>query len=111
MWWVTCGCRGPSNSAPEEDLPDYVFEPDYPLMPVEELRSTWRERNTCPTYRRPRRSKEKGLNLSGFQMRLLEKIEELTLYTVQQEKTIREQQAKNNALEARLTAIEQLLSR
>jgi hypothetical protein len=28
--------------------------------------------------------KENGLNLSQFQMRLLEKIEELTLYTVQQ---------------------------
>jgi hypothetical protein len=58
--------------------------------------------------------KEKGLNLSQFQMRLLEKIEELTLYAVQQGKTIREQSsalekkdAEMSALAARLAALEQ----
>jgi hypothetical protein len=45
--------------------------------------------------------KDKGLNLSEFQMKLLEKIEELTLYTMQQAKTIRKSQAvleRNNSV-------------
>jgi len=76
--------------------------------------------------------KEKGVNLSDFQMRLLEKVEELTLYIVQQEKTINLKDAKiatqdaeiaalnarlaaqdsqNSNLDARLAAVEQLLKK
>ena len=57
--------------------------------------------------------KEKGLNLSEFQMRLLEKIEELTLYTVQQDKVIREQtevlRRQKVEMEDRLSAMERQL--
>jgi hypothetical protein len=62
--------------------------------------------------------REKGLNLGEFQIRLLEKVEELTLYAVQQERTIREQrttidskEARISSLEARLAAIELMLLR
>ena len=83
--------------------------------------------------------KEKGLKLGDFQMRLLEKIEELTLYTVQHAKTVQEQQrtittqqitiqdhktaldwkdaeiaalkSQNAALDARLAAVEEILER
>ncbi|HSK76580.1 MAG TPA: hypothetical protein VLQ45_08995 [Thermoanaerobaculia bacterium] len=57
--------------------------------------------------------KEQGLNLSQFQMRLLEKIEELALYTVTQHEQIKSQQARinelqgvNAKLDARLEALE-----
>ncbi len=97
--------------APEEPVPDYVFDSDYRLMPVEELQKYLQREKHLPNVPNSEEIKANGLNLGEFQMKLLEKIEELTLYTVQQEKTIREQQAKNSALEARLAAVEQMLSR
>jgi len=60
--------------------------------------------------------KERGLNLGEFQMKLLEKIEELTLYTEQQAKAIEDHRtevstikSENADLRARLAALERVL--
>ncbi len=95
------------NSAPEGDLPDYVFEKDYRLMPLGELQEYLAREKHLPNVPSAAEMKEKGVNLSAFQMRLLEKIEELTLYAVQQGNTIREKEADIAALAARLAALEQ----
>jgi hypothetical protein len=47
--------------------------------------------------------KRDGVNMTDMQMKLLEKIEELTLYTLQQEKTIQELQNRLAALEQQRT--------
>ncbi len=103
--------------APDEPLPDYVFEPGYALMPLEELGKYLGRERHLPKMPSASEIKEKGLDLAGFQMRLLEKIEELTLYTVQQARTIRAQQAAASlkdaeivSLNARLAAIEKALA-
>jgi hypothetical protein len=61
---------------------------------------------------------EKGLNLSQFQMRLLEKVEELTLYIVNQAKTmglkeaeIAALKAQNANLDSRLAELERMMGR
>jgi hypothetical protein len=104
--------------APEEPVPDYVFEPGYRLMPVEELQKYLAREKHLPNMPNAGEIREKGLKLGEYQMKLLEKIEELTLYTVQQAKTIREQQTalerkdgKIESLNARLAAVEQILER
>jgi hypothetical protein len=66
--------------------PDYVFEPDYPLMSLAELQEFIELNGHLPNVPSDAEVKRtRQLNLSEFQMRLLEKIEELTLYTLQQE--------------------------
>mgnify|MGYP001078049068 CR=1 FL=1 len=98
-------------SAPEADVPDYVFEPDYKLMPAEELERFISKEKHLPSIRQASEIKEKGVNLSKFQMKLLEKIEELTLCTLQQAKTINRKDDEIKDLNARLTALEQAMER
>jgi len=72
--------------------PDYVFEPGYNLLPMEELARHIEEKGHLPNIPSAEEMKKNGINMSDLQMRLLEKVEELTLYTLSQEETIRVQQ-------------------
>jgi len=98
------------------NAPDYVFEPSYSLMPLAELREFVAREKHLPNVPAAADIKKEGLNLGRFQMRLLEKIEELALYTLKQEEQIREQQEhvqslrdENCELKARLEALEKAL--
>jgi hypothetical protein len=85
------------------NVPDYVFEDDYALMPLEELRSFIDTNGHLPGIASARQVNEQGLDLAGSQMGLLQKIEELTLYTLQQESRLQGQQAEIDQLKALLT--------
>jgi cell division protein FtsB len=50
------------------------------------------------------------LDLGEFQVKLLEKVEELTLYTLAQDEQIEALQRQNAELEARLAALEEKLA-
>jgi trimeric autotransporter adhesin len=94
--------------------PDYVFDKDYKLMPVEELEKYLAAEKHLPKIPSAQEIKEKGLEMSRFQMSLLEKVEELTLYVVQQKKAIDAKDAEISAmksvLETRIAALEQQLN-
>ena len=70
------------------NVPDYVFEKDYALMSLEQLRAYISENKHLPNVPDESDIRKNGLNLSEFQMTLLEKIEELTLYTLVQQREI-----------------------
>ena len=70
------------------NVPDYVFEEDYPLMSLLDLRAFIAREKHLPNVPSAEDIKRDGLNLSQFQMRLLEKIEELTLYILAQQEQI-----------------------
>ena len=98
------------------NAPDYVFESSYKLMPLEKLKEFVAQERHLPNVPNAREVKEQGLNLSQFQMRLLEKVEELTLYTLTQNEQLSAQQeqiarlAQQNAgLLERLAALEKAL--
>ncbi len=74
--------------ASEASWPDYVFDPDYKLMRMDELEEFIAKEKHLPNIPSSDEIKDKQMNLIEFQMKLLEKIEQLTLYTVQQEKII-----------------------
>ncbi|MGZ8810536.1 MAG: hypothetical protein ACXW29_05285 [Thermoanaerobaculia bacterium] len=93
------------------NAPDYVFEPRYRLMPIDELAQFVRTERHLPNVPSAADIKAHGLNMSQFQMRLLEKVEELTLYAVVQDEQIGVLKAANQKLEERLAAIEQQLGR
>lgn len=77
--------------------PDFVFEKDYSLMPLQEL-GTYIERNGhLPNVPSAMDVEKEGIAIGEMQGVLLQKIEELTLYLLEQEKRINEleQQLKN----------------
>jgi len=80
-------------------VPDYVFEPDYELMPLDRLAAFVSAEKHLPGIPSQTEIKKDGVNLAGLNMSLLRKVEELTLYTVQQNETIQK-------LEQRLASLE-----
>ncbi len=62
--------------------PDYVFQKDYPLMPLDKLDNYIEEHGHLPGMPVADEVEEKGLNLGEMNAALLRKIEELTLYMI-----------------------------
>lgn len=65
-------------------IPDYVFKPDYKLMPLDDLKTFIAQNNHLPNVPSEQEYKERGnIDLSELNLKLLEKVEELTLYVLQ----------------------------
>lgn len=80
--------------------PDYVFDKEYSLMPIEELEQSIKANKHLPGFApAPEAEKEGGFHVGEMQIKLLEKVEELTLYLIQQDKEIELLKNKVNALE------------
>jgi hypothetical protein len=63
--------------------PDYVFEDNYELKTLEELETFIRVNKHLPGIPSAAEVEDKGLNAGEMQTKLLEKIEELTLYAIE----------------------------
>lgn len=70
--------------------PDYVFDADYPLMPLDDVANHIRENKHLPNIPSASDIKKEGLSLEKLQVRMMEKIEELTLYLIDQQNEIKE---------------------
>lgn len=70
---------------------DNVFNYEYELKPLSEVEAFVKENKHLPEIQSEKQMQEDGLNINEFQMKLLQKIEELTLYVIEQDKTIKEQ--------------------
>ncbi len=90
------------------NVPDYVFEDDYSLMTLDQLRAYIARQKHLPNMPSAAEVRQNGLNLSQYQMRLLEKIEELTLHVLSEQEQRKEQQKEIEQLKAQ---IQQLQSR
>ena len=69
-------------------VPDYVFANSYQLMAISQLEEYIKENKHLPNVPSAKAIEEKGQDVGDLQLKLLEKIEELTLYTIDQQKTI-----------------------
>jgi hypothetical protein len=70
--------------------PDYVFDADYPLTPLEELENQITEQGHLPGIPSSSQVADEGILLGDMQRALLEKVEELTLYVIELKKEIEE---------------------
>jgi hypothetical protein len=70
---------------------DFVFEKDYKLMPLNELEKFVNEQKHLPEVAPAKEMKENGTDLGNLNSKLLQKIEELTLYTIEQNKQLEQQ--------------------
>ncbi|MDP3913868.1 MAG: hypothetical protein Q8R96_09040 [Bacteroidota bacterium] len=65
---------------------DFVFKSDYKLMPLNELERFIKENNHLPNIPTEAEVKTDGINVAEMNVKLLQKIEELTLYVIQLKK-------------------------
>lgn len=84
------------------NFPDYVFDSTYQLLPLPQLESYINSNNHLPNVPSAETVKEEGINVSEMQVIQMEKIEELTLYIIEQQKLI-------EALKKRLEEVETTL--
>lgn len=80
-------------------VPDYVFADDYELMSLSALAEFIEANHHLPNVPNEAQILAEGVNLTKFPLNLLEKVEELTLYTLHQQRLI-------DSLEARLAELE-----
>lgn len=84
--------------------PDYVFGDDYMLLPLDQLAKYIRQYRHLPNISPAAKvTTEKGFDLGDMNIRLLEKVEELTLYIIQLYK-------ENSLQEERLIEVEKKLT-
>jgi len=79
--------------------PDYVFSEKYKLPTLQELQSFIQKNKHLPNIPSAAEVEKEGLELGDMQKRMMEKIEELTLYILQLEK-------KNQELNVRVANLE-----
>lgn len=70
---------------------DFVFDKDYKLPTLEEVEDHINKHKHLPDIPSEKEVKENGVSLGEMQAKLLQKIEELTLYVIEQDKIIKEQ--------------------
>jgi hypothetical protein len=84
---------------------DYVFKPTYKLMPLPEVEQFVKENSHLPEIPSAKEITKNGLSMGEMQNKLLQKVEELTLYMIGQQKTIDLQQAQIKELNNKLSKL------
>jgi hypothetical protein len=83
--------------------PDYVFADDYKPMPIEELEAAIKRDKRLPGVPSAAEVEKKGLSVGQMQKQMMEKIEELTLYIIDQDRQIKAQRDEIRELRAQVT--------
>ena len=87
---------------------DYVFDPGYSLIPLSELDIYLRQQHHLPGIAPASQMQKEGLDLGDNQTRLLAKVEELTLYAIDQQKEIELLKDKLKSMESLQSQIDEL---
>jgi len=83
--------------------PDYVFDSTYQLAPLAKVEKYIKDHHHLPEIPSAGSVEKTGIDVGANQAALLKKIEELTLYLIQVNETVKQQQEKISQLEKRLS--------
>jgi hypothetical protein len=89
--FVEKGIRTRKVKVDQANWPDYVFEPNYKLPSLKEIERFIQQHRHLPEVPSANQVSEQGLDMGENQAVLLKKIEELTLYIIEQDKKIENQ--------------------
>lgn len=70
--------------------PDFVFEEDYNLPSLQQTEAFIKANKHLPEIPSAKEMEEKGMELKSMNLKLLQKVEELTLHLIQQQKKIQQ---------------------
>jgi hypothetical protein len=85
--------------------PDYVFQPDYKLSTLKEIEAYVEKNHHLPEIPSADQMVKDGLNLGDMNIRLLKKVEELTLYLMEKDSSDQQKDAKLNAQQAQINQL------
>ncbi|MFC1226717.1 hypothetical protein ACFE6N_23135 [Pedobacter sp. BG31] len=85
---------------------DFVFEPDYQLPALTDLEKFVKTNKHLPDIPTAKQMVENGVNLGELNIKLLQKVEELTLHLIEKEKQLEIQAKKLSGVEERLKKLE-----
>jgi hypothetical protein len=92
-----------------KDWPDYVFDSSYKLPALNGVDAYIRQHHHLQGFPAANEIEKNRLDVGKTQSALLKKIEELTLYTITQDKQLTDQQKQIDDLKARLEKLEKLI--
>jgi hypothetical protein len=84
---------------------DFVFNKDYRLAPLEELAAYISENKHLPEIPSAKEMEEKGIEVGEMNIKLLQKIEELTLHLIRQNNRLEAQSIKLAEKDNQITAL------
>jgi hypothetical protein len=85
---------------------DFVFAPSYRLTPLYALKTYIDKNHHLPEIPSAAQMQAEGVNVGDNQTKLLQKIEELTLYLIEKDKQLKEQGEKLAGQERRIARLE-----
>jgi hypothetical protein len=101
--------RATGYIADSHSYADYVFDPGYQLPSLRDIETYIKQNHHLPEVPSEEEVTKNGINLTEHQVILLKKIEELTLYTIDQNKQLQEQASTQKAQAEKLQLLEKLL--
>jgi hypothetical protein len=104
--WVEGGIRARKVKVDQTSWPDYVFDSLYYLRSLRDVEVFIQQNKHLPDIISAAKVEAEGLDLGENQAALLRKIEELTLYAIDQNKKLIEQQQKISQQDKRLDAMQ-----
>ena len=103
----TVGCK--ELTVTNTGWADFVFEDTYQLPPLHEIEEFISENKHLPGIPTEAEVKELGVNVGNISSKLLQKIEELTLYMIDLKKDITALKKENESLKSQQASIQQEL--
>lgn len=88
---------------------DYVFEPGYKLHSLNSVEAFINKNNHLPDVPSEKEVKKGGLDIGVGQAILLRKIEELTLYVIEQDKKSKQHEKKIQAMSNKIGKLKKLI--
>ena len=85
---------------------DFVFESTYDLPKLEEVEKHIKEKKHLPEIASAKTMEKEGVNIGSFQIQLLQKVEELTLYSIDQNKQLKQLRSQNENQQQRIEQLE-----
>jgi hypothetical protein len=92
----------------EANWSDFVFEKDYELPTLEEVEQHIAQKGHLPEIPSEEDVTENGVNLGEMDAKLLQKIEELTLYLIEQNKQLKSQNEQNQIQQSQIEELKQM---
>jgi len=95
----------------EDNWPDYVFEKNYKMITLEQIADYILKHKHLPGVPSAKKIQTEGLSLGKMQTVLMQKIEELTLYTIEQNTQIKDLEKENQQLKSDLQQVNDRLDK
>ena len=89
--------------------PDYVFKPTYNLKPLSEVKTYIDLNHHLPEIPSEKEIADKGVDLGEINKLLVKKVEELTLYLIEEHKQVKNEQETNQSQQAQIDELKKLV--